>query len=172
MMKSPTAALAVVISAKWKRFNMDWASAIIAGIVATAVMTVLMTLGKNMGIQMDMPKMLGAMVVDSGSPIASRLGLVIHFMMGVVFAIVYAGLFDVLDVDASLIWGAVFGAGHGILAGAALGMMPMMHPRMGAGKELPAPGPFGVELGKMVPIALIAMHVIFGAVVGVVYSAA
>lgn len=170
MIESTTDDFAVVNSNRTRGFDMDWASAIIAGIVATGVMTVLMAMGTSMGIHMDMPKMLGAMFVDPGSSMVSKIGLAVHIMMGVAFAIIYAALFDALDVDASLAWGALFGAGHGIVAGMGMGMMPMMHPRMGEGEGLPVPGPFGVKLGMMAPVGLIVLHVIFGTIVGGIYS--
>jgi hypothetical protein len=150
----------------------DWGSAIAAGIVATAVMTVLMYVGKAMGMPMDMPRMLGLMVVGPDSGAVVVLGLVVHFMMGVVFAIVYALLFDLFDIDPSWLWGALFGAVHGVGAGMALGMMPAMHPRMGEGEVLSAPGPIGKNLGAMVPLGLIILHIVFGAVVGGIYSPA
>ncbi len=150
---------------------MDWGNAILAGLVATAVMTVLMYLGKTMGMPMDMPRMLGLMFTGPDSTgLVYALGLMAHLMMGVIFAIVYAALFDLLGVDANWLWGAVFGAVHGVIAGMAFGMMPAMHPRMGPGEVLAAPGPFGVRYGSMVPIGVLLLHVVFGAVVGGVYA--
>ncbi|MBW3633520.1 MAG: hypothetical protein KY456_10900 [Chloroflexi bacterium] len=144
---------------------MDWGSALVAGVVATAVMTILMYLGKAMGMPMDMPRMLGLMFVrPHSSSLVYVLGLMVHFMMGVVFAVVYALLFDALGIDPSWLWGALFGAVHGVIAGMAFGMMPAMHPRMGNGDELPAPGLFGRNLGSMVPVAIIVVHVVFGGV--------
>lgn len=151
---------------------MDWGSAILAGVVATAAMTVLMYMGKAMGMPVDMPRMLGSMVVDSEGGAVVVIGLIIHFMMGVVFAMVYALLFDAFDIDPSWLWGALFGAVHGVAAGMAMGMMPAMRPRMGAGKALPAPGFFGRNLGAMVPVGFIALHVVFGAIVGGIYRPA
>ena len=83
---------------------MNWGSALFAGLVATGVMTLLMTMGKRMGMPMDLPKLLGAIFVDPASSAASRIGLVIHFMMGLVFAIVYAALFNILDARSFLLW--------------------------------------------------------------------
>jgi uncharacterized membrane protein YagU involved in acid resistance len=149
---------------------MDWGNAVLAGIIATAVMTALMYLGKAMGMAMDMPRMLGLMFVDPGSGAVAILGLVAHVMMGIVFAIVYVLLFRALGIAPRWQWGAVFGAVHGVLAGMALGMMPALHPRMGNGEELPAPGLFGHNLGAAVPMAVVLLHVVFGAVVGMTYA--
>ncbi len=149
---------------------MDWGSAIVAGVLATAVMTILMYLGKAMGMPMDMPRMLGLMFVGPGSGAVTTLGLVAHVMMGVIFAIIYGLLFNLFGIAPGGQWGAIFGAAHGVLAGLAFGMMPALHPRMGDGEELPAPGVFGHNLGAAVPIAIIVLHVVFGAVVGGVYA--
>lgn len=151
---------------------MDWGRAILAGGVATTAMTILMCMGKAMGMPMDMPRMLGSMGVDPEGGAVVVIGLIIHFMMGVVFAIVYAFLFDAFGIDPSWLRGALFGAVHGVAAGMAMGMMPVMRPRMGAGKALPAPGFFGRNLGAMVPVGFIALHIIFGAVVGGIYRPA
>jgi uncharacterized membrane protein YagU involved in acid resistance len=149
---------------------MDWRSAIVAGVVATAVMTILMYLGKVMGMPMDMPRMLGLMVVGPRSGAVTIFGLVAHVMMGVVFAIIYVLLFNLFGIAPSWQRGAIFGAVHGVLAGLAFGMMPALHPRMGDGEELPTPGLFGRNLGAVVPIAIIVLHVVFGMVVGGVYA--
>ena len=149
---------------------MDLTSAILAGVVATAAMTVLMYLGKAMGMSMDMPRMLGLMIVDPGSAAVGTVGLVAHVMMGIVFAIIYVLLFTLFGIAPSWLSGAIFGAVHGVLAGLAFGMMPALHPRMGNGEVLPAPGVFGHNLGAMVPLAIIVLHIIFGAFVGGVYA--
>ena len=151
---------------------MDWGSAIWAGILGTIVMSVLMYMGKAMGMPMDMPRMLGAMVVDPSRGAVVAIGIIAHVMMGVLFAIVYALLFDAADIDPSWLWGAVLGAVHGVIAGLAMGMMPAMHPRMGTSKALPEPGPFGRNLGAMIPVGIIVLHLVFGTVIGAVYSPA
>ncbi|MGD9711387.1 MAG: hypothetical protein AB7V46_04885 [Thermomicrobiales bacterium] len=145
---------------------MEWDNVLIAGIVATAVMTVAMYIGKSAGMQLDMPRMLGLMFTEPSSSAVAVIGLMAHVMMGVVFAAVYSLAFDAFDIDQSWLWGALFGAVHGAVVGMAMGMMPMMHPRMGDGKELPAPGFFGRNLGGMIPVAIIGLHVLYGGIVG------
>jgi hypothetical protein len=152
---------------------MDWGSAIVAGLAATAVMTALMYMGKAMGMPMDMPRMLGLMFGEpDNSGAVYGAGAVVHVMMGAVFGVVYAAIFELLNVDPSWGLGALLGVAHGVVAGMAFGMMPALHPRMGVGKVLAAPGLFGVNYGAMVPVGVIMLHVIFGAVVGGVYGAA
>ncbi|MDP9470263.1 MAG: hypothetical protein M3Q71_06285 [Chloroflexota bacterium] len=52
----------------------------------------------------------------------------------------------------------------------AFGMMPAMHPRMGPGEVLAAPGLLGARYGAMVPLGVLLLHVVFGAVVGSIYG--
>lgn len=151
---------------------MDLTSALLAGIVATIVMTIVMYLAKGMGMQMDMPRMLGLMFAGPDqSGLVFGLGLVAHVMMGAVFGIVYALGFEALGVESSWLWGAAFGIAHGVVAGMAMAMMPAMHPRMGDGQVLAAPGPFARNYGTLMPVGVIMLHVVFGIVVGLVYSA-
>lgn len=149
---------------------MDWGSAIFAGIIGTVAMTVLMYMGKAIGMPMDMPLLLGLMVRDDGSAGTYVVGGIVHLMMGAAFGIVYAALFDLLKVDPTWGWGALFGAVHGVIAGFALGMMPAFHPRMGTGKALAAPGLFGVRYGAMMPAGIVLLHILFGIIVAGLYS--
>lgn len=148
-------------------------NAIIAGLAATLVMTVVMYMGSAMmGMNMDMPMMLGTMLLPKG-PAARGIGLILHFMMGAIFFIIYAGLFDAWGIeDAVVAWSALFGLVHGLIAGAAMGMMGAIHPRMGTeAGSVPVPGFMGLKMGAMAPMAILALHVIYGAVGGGLYQA-
>ncbi len=91
---------------------------------------------------------------------------------GVIFSIIYAVLFTALGLSGGWRWGLIFGAVHSVLAGVVLGMMPLVHPRVGPGKELPAPGLFAKNISPMAPVGLIMLHLVFGAIVGALYLAA
>ena len=102
----------------------------------------------------------------------------VHLMMGAVFFAVYAALFDLLAIESGIVgWAALFGLVHGVAAGAAMGMMPVMHPRMvtagGSFGEtgVANPGLFASAFGMIGPMALLALHVLYGAVGGLVYNA-
>lgn len=155
----------------------EFGTAIIAGLAATAVMTILMYMGPLMGIRMDMPLMLGTMVMAPG-PMARAAGMVMHFMSGALFFVVYAALFNAFGLESSIVgWAALFGAMHGVMAGIMMTMMGAMHPRMaastagGSTDTLTAPGFFGVNYGTMAPMAIIMLHIVFGAVAGAIYAA-
>lgn len=151
---------------------MNWGSAIIAGLVATIVMTILMYMGKAMGMRMDMPRILGLMFAQPehrGS--IYTIGMIVHLMIGVIFAIIYGLLFNLFGIPANWLWGAVFGLIHGIVIGLMLPIMPSIHPRMGGSNVLPRLGAFASNYGSMIPVAWIVLHIIFGAVIGWLYSA-
>jgi hypothetical protein len=156
--------------------DFELGNAVVAGLAATAVMTAMLYMGFAMGMKMDMPMMLGTMFLPKG-PAAWLLGLMMHFAMGVAFLIVYAALFDAFGLEDGLAgWGALFGLVHGVIAGMAMGMMGMMHPRMaraaagGGGGSIPDPGLFAVHVAAMAPMAVLVMHVIYGAVGGAIYA--
>lgn len=150
---------------------MNWNSAVIAGLIATIVMTILMYIGKAMGIRMDMPRILGLMFARPGSTaMVYTLGTIAHLIMGAIFAVIYGVFFNLLGISANWLWGAVFGAVHGILVGLLLPIMPAIHPRMGNGNVLPPLGAFASNYGSMIPAAWIVLHVVFGAVIGWLYT--
>lgn len=153
-----------------------WGQAILAGIVGTALMTLAIFAGKIMGLATDMVRVLGLLVFSEDSPRGAiyGVGLVIHFAFGAVFGIVYAILFTAVGaatlVGAAAAWGMLFGALHGLAVGASLGALPAVHPRMGDGAVLQAPGFFGRNIGVAMPTALLLLHIIYGVSAGVVYS--
>ena len=147
---------------------MNIIGAIIAGIVGTLVITMVMEMAPKMGMpKMDMVGMLGAMF----SPESNRtLGMAIHLMMGVVFAIIYALLWNLGIGSQGLLWGAIFGIGHWLIAGSMMAGMPMMHAGIKAG-VIEAPGIFMFKNGGIMAFMGGLMgHIIFGLVVALVYG--
>jgi len=60
----------------------------------------------------------------------------------------------------------LFGLVHSFIAGMARGMMPVMHPRLvpahagGPQEGVPEPGPFGTNLSRMAPMAILLIPII------------
>lgn len=145
--------------------RLSWGRAILAGLVATLVMTLIMNAGRFVGVELNMPGVLGAMF---GPPSENlTLGYTLHFGMGVVFAIAYALVFTVVG-RAGAEGGAILGLVHGLVAGVMLGILPIMHPNMGPGEAIAPPGFFALNLGAMAAIMVIVGHVIWGTIVGVI----
>lgn len=133
---------------------------IIAGLLGTLVMTLLMYLAPRMGMpKMDIIGMLGTMFT-AGEGSARILGTFAHFMMGVIFAIIYALLWSLGIGSPTWLWGLIFGAVHGVVAIVMMPVMTKMHPR-----------PPEMESGPLMVVGLLMGHLVFGLVVALTYSA-
>lgn len=125
---------------------------VIAGIVATIAMTAMMMIGAKMGMpKMEPPKTLA---ITMGAPMA--VGWVMHFMIGIVLALMYSYFFRGLlsKVSSVFLKGVIFGIIALVFAKIGMSVMGMMFP------DMPKPQ------GSMMPI-LLAMtmgHILFGVV--------
>lgn len=134
--------------------------AMIAGFVATVVLSLLMIMKSMMGImpQLDVISMLGTMSQDMMGFGGPAVAWSIHFMIGtVLWGFLFAVLYPLLPGS-----GAV---GKGISFGVLAWFMMMIGPMPMAGV-----GFFGMNLGLMAPMMTLALHVIFGAVLGLVFA--
>jgi len=141
-------------------------AAIFAGFTGTAAMTMLMIMAPKMGMpEMDVMGMLGSMFTqDAGR--AKAIGAVIHFMMGAVFAIAYALAWSFGLGSVSALWGLIFGAVHGLVAGVTMPMMTrMMQPATAGASSESSTGGGSMMMGMMMG------HIVFGVVVALVYGA-
>jgi hypothetical protein len=127
---------------------------ILGGIVATAVMSALMLMKSAMGImpQLDVIQMLSMMM---GVSIA--MAWVVHFMIGAIWGLLFALGYRAIPGRSSVVKGILFGVAAWLL------MMVMVMPMAGAGF-------FGMKMGLMAPMMTLALHIIFGAVLGLVYG--
>jgi hypothetical protein len=118
-------------------------------------MTVLMYVAPMMGMpRMDIVGMLGSAFTENKG-VATALGLMAHFMAGVVFALIYALIWGIGLGSATWLWGLVFGAVHGIVAIVMVPLLMRMHPR--------AP--------DMAGGAMLMAHLVYGLIVALVYAA-
>ncbi len=130
---------------------------LLAGLSATVVLSLLMVLKGMMGMMPDLNVIAMLAKQMGGGP---AMGWAAHFAIGVIgYGIVYALVFSGLRFGGHLLRGVVLGI-FGWLA-----MMVVVMPMMGAGL-------FGAAMpsGMMVPVATLVLHVIFGAVLGLVYA--
>ncbi len=126
--------------------------AFIAGLVATAVMSVVALMAPLMGMPpMDFGDMLGTQNPMVQMPYA--MGWIMHFMVGVVLAMVY-GMFVSHLPGPAWLSGVLFAMLPFVIAQSAL--MPMM------GKGFWSGGDMGLLMGSFIG------HVVFGAVLGLI----
>ena len=143
-------------------------SAVIAGLVGTVVFTMIMVMAPKMGMpKMDIVGLLGSMFGGENR----ALGMIIHLLMGAIFAIIYVYLWGVGIGILSLLGGVIFGAIHWLVVGLMMAGMPMMHAGIKSG-AVEAPGIYMTKSGgAMGFMGGLIGHIIFGAVVALTYAA-
>ena len=147
---------------------MNIIAAIVAGLAVTATMSLVMIMGPKMGLpKMAIWEMLGSMFDSHGN---NALGWIAHFMMGAIFALVYATLWSAGLGAPTLLWGVLFGAVHFVVVGMMMGGMPMLHAGIRA-ETVQAPGVLMLNGGVRGLIGGLIGHILYGLVVASVYAA-
>ena len=150
-----------------------WGS-LAGGLVGTVVLTTGLRVAQEAGwTRMDLPLLLGTAFKGDRTR-AEVFGYAVHFVNGLLFALVYAAVFVAID-DASWWLGALLGLVHAAFAGGALVnvLLPAVHPRMGTtasdSEETPILEPPGFLLenyGRSTVAITVALHVVYGAIIG------
>ena len=152
---------------------MIW-GALAGGLVGAAILSGGLRFAQEVGwTRMDIPLLLGTPFTTNRSH-AEVLGVVIHFVNGVLFAFGYAVVFAAVD-RAGWVFGALLGVVHAIFAAGVLVnvLLPAVHPRMGTpwtdAAETPLLEPPGFMLrnyGRATAVVTLVLHVLYGAIVG------
>jgi hypothetical protein len=156
-----------------------WA-ALVGGVVGTLVLATALTGASELRLtRMDLPFLLGTALTGDRMR-AKLLGYVLHFVAGLVFALLYYAAFVVIG-RAGWQLGALFGLVHALFTGTVLVniILPVVHPRLGtfysaANSEafLEPPGFMLMNYGRATPIVTLLAHVLYGAIVGGFIAAA
>jgi hypothetical protein len=134
----------------------NWVKGVVAGFVATIVLSALMLMKQRMGLTPQLNPI--QMLTDMTGASTPTVGWIMHFLIGtVLWGTLFAWLDPNLPGGSHWLKGVVFGIGAWIL------MMVLVMPMAGAGL-------FGIELGMMAPVMTLALHIIYGAVLGGIYG--
>jgi hypothetical protein len=154
--------------------------ALVGGFLGTVVLTTTLRAASEYRLtRMDIPFLLGTAFSEDRRR-AKAIGYVLHFLAGLVFALMYWIAFRVLG-ESSWWLGGLFGLVHVAFAGSALVniLLPAVHPRMGthatAASSTPLLEPPGFMLrnyGRRTPLVAVLAHVAYGVIVGTFVSAA
>src|SRR4051812_4787752 len=107
-------------------------SALAGGFVGTLVLSTLLRAASEFGLtRMDLPFLLGTAITDNRRR-AKVWGYALHFALGLVFALGYAGFFAAIGVTGWRI-GVLLGTLHAAFVGTVLVnvLLPIVHPRIG-----------------------------------------
>ncbi len=146
---------------------MNLLAAVIAGLVGTIAISMVMAMAPKMGMpKMDIVAMLSTMFGKANL----ALGWMMHSMMGVLFALIYAFLWSAGVGSANWVGGLIFGAVHWLVVGMVMGMIPMMHAGIKSG-AVKAPGMWMTNNdGMMAFFGGLIGHLVFGLVVVLVHN--
>lgn len=137
-----------------------YARSMVAGFVATLVLSALMIMKGMMGImpELDVIAMLGKMSHDMMGMGGPAIAWLLHFMIGtVLWGVLFAALYSV--------WPGNSPVAKGIALGVLAWLLMMIGPMPMAGAGL-----FGMKLGLMAPMMTLVLHIIYGAVLGLVFA--
>jgi hypothetical protein len=149
---------------------MNYGKAFKAGMIGAAVMTVLMIIARTLNLTtLNIEMALGSMLTQQISTGSWMLGLAMHLIVGGILAQLYAFGFEVLTHRTSAWIGAGFSLVHTVIAGGVMAMLGAIHPLMLNG-QIMAPGPFAINYGTLTAAAFVALHIIYGACVGGLYT--
>jgi hypothetical protein len=150
-----------------------WGS-LAGGFVGTIVLTSGLRIAQETGrTRMDIPLLLGT-VFSAHRSTAMIVGYALHFANGLIFSLGYAAIFLAVGHEGT-VFGAALGLAHALLAGGPLVnvLLPAVHPRMGTpwtdAEETPLLEPPGFLLanyGRDTAVVTLALHIAYGAIVG------
>jgi hypothetical protein len=153
---------------------MSIGAALVGGFAGTLVLTTIIAAASQLRLtRMDIPFLLGTAYTDDRTR-ARVVGYALHFVAGLVFALIYYAAFSALGRSGWAL-GAVFGLVHALFAGTALVnvLLPAVHPRMGtplsaanSSPLLEPPGFMLLNYGRTTPAVTIVAHLAYGAIVG------
>lgn len=157
--------------------NIDIGYLLLWSVLATSVLTLIMGMSQGFGwSRISLPYMIGTLFSGHRSR-AMILGMTLHFVVGVIFAFAYIGIFS--SINAGTWWfGMLLGLVHGLFVLAvAMPLFPTIHPQM-AGKHhgptptrrLEPPGFFAMNYGKTTPFVILGAHVFYGTILGTSYG--
>jgi hypothetical protein len=151
-------------------------SAIAGGVLGTLVLSTLTKAASEMALtRMDLPLLLGTAVTENRRK-ARAIGYVFHLILGILFAMLYAGCFQM--IGRSSWWlGALLGALHAVFTATVLVnvLLPTVHPRMATSETaanetalIEPPGFLMLNYGRSTFLVSLAAHIAYGAIVGLV----
>lgn len=150
------------------------ASALAGGFLGTLVLTTVLRTASELGFtRMDLPFLLGTALSDDRRR-AKVWGYLLHFVMGLIFASIYAMCFKAVGRSGALL-GSALGAVHALFTSTVLVnvLLPVVHPRIGSPETaanqtalIESPGFLMLNYGRSTALVNLAAHVAYGAIVG------
>ncbi len=143
--------------------------AILAGLIAGAVMEGPVYLQKALGlpVKQNIFRTWGQLVGQRGTT-GYVVGIVIHQLVAVVAAVLYAVFFRLIGVEGDLwLWGLIGGLVHWTIAGPVVKLLPSLDPETG---EIGKQGLAYKNYGALDVVTSLVGHLAFGTLTGILYG--
>ena len=147
------------------------------GMLATMIMTLIMQGSQGLGLsRLSLPFLVGTFFT-ADRRIANIIGFLCHLAVGWLFALLYYFIF--LRIGTANLWlGMAFGLVHGVFVlVVVLPLLPEVHPRLAteydgpsATRRLEPPGFMGLNYGYRTPLVVLIAHIIYGAMLGALFT--
>jgi len=136
------------------------------GITAAAVVTLVMIPLRAAELtRLDLEMISGAMLTRTAGPLTWAIGCGIHLLAGGLFAVIYGRIFEAWG-GAGWRRGMAVAVVHNLVAGTLLAMVPAIQPGVPEHPLLPAPGFMAIQYGPLAAATFLALHLLFGLIVG------
>lgn len=140
-------------------------SGLLLGLVAALVMTLIMVILRAAEFSdLNLEMMNGALLTGSVGVLTWLTGFAMHLVAGGGFALIYAAAFEAWG-GAGWARGVLLALPHTLLSGTLMGVLPLIHPAI-QHEALRSPGFLGAGFGGATVAVLVALHVVFGIIVG------
>ena len=153
-------------------------SALAGGFLGTIVLTTIVRAAAETGLtRMDLAFLLGTIVTENRRK-AKAIGYVLHFLVGLVFALMYVGFFELAGRSSWWV-GALLGAVQAVFTATVLvnELLPVVHPRMATTDTaanqyalIEPPGFLMRNYGRNTFLVMLAAHIAYGAIIGALVS--
>ena len=153
-------------------------SALAGGFIGTLVLTTIVRAAAEMGLtRMDLAFLLGTIVTENRRK-AKAIGYVLHFLLGLVFALMYVEFFELMGRSSWWV-GALLGALQAVFTATVLvnELLPVVHPRMATTDSaanhyalIEPPGFLMRNYGRNTFLVTLGAHIAYGAIIGALVS--
>lgn len=142
--------------------------AILFGVLGAAAISLLSAIVRAAGVPISIEMLMGTLTGLPAGSTAFGVGLVMHLIVGGLFGLLYAYLFERVWDHGGATTGMLLAVIHASLIGIFIGLTPQFHPLVP--ERMADPGPFFANLGVVGVVTFFGAHLLYGAIVGAGYG--
>jgi hypothetical protein len=114
----------------------------------------------------DVVALFGVMIVSGGGVVAWLIGCMVQLVVAAIVGVIYAVVFEWVTRRSGALVGLLIAIPHLVVAGLAMGFIPMGGGELGVGH----PGAFLEYRGALAIVVFVIAHLLYGITVGVAYG--